>query len=73
MSDISNNGGGDVDLTTLVTTINNGVRAINNLAVVLQQVFPQVASLANSAGGASGEYAVVTFGGTTYKIQLLSV
>ena len=61
----------DNELQALIVTINNGVRAINNLAVVLQQVFPQVASLANSAGSASGEYAVVTFGGTTYKIQLL--
>ena len=60
-----------VDLTTLVTTINNGVRAINNLSVVLQQVFPQVSSVANSAGGSASEYAVVTFNGTTYKIALL--
>ena len=62
----------DNELQALIVTINNGVRAINNLAVVLQQVFPQVASLANSAGSASGEYAVVTFGGTTYKIALLN-
>jgi hypothetical protein len=62
----------DNELQALIVAIQNGVRAINALNVTLGQVFPQVASLANSAGSASGQYAVVTFGGTTYKISLLN-
>jgi hypothetical protein len=63
----------DNELQALIVTLQNGVRAINALNVTLGEVFPQVASLANSAGSASGQFAVVTFGGVTYKINLLAV
>jgi hypothetical protein len=61
----------DNELQLLITAIQNGVKAINALNVTLGQVFPQVSSLASTAGSSASEYAVVTFGGVTYKIALL--
>lgn len=66
----------DLSLTTLVSALQDVVRAINNLNTTASTVFPQVAGTATSATtGANGAvpaqvvgYVEVVVNGTTVKI-----
>lgn len=60
-------------LTEILSALQNGVTAINNLAKKLDEVFPQASATSTSAGAASGIYlSVLTSTGGTYKLALLA-
>ncbi len=60
-------------LTEILSALQNGVTAINNLATRLDDVFPQASATSTFAGAASGSYiSVLTSTGGTYKLSLLA-
>lgn len=62
----------NVKATDIVTALQNGVQAINNLNQTIAAVFPQGTAVTASAGAASGNYlTIIAPDGNTYKIELL--
>lgn len=61
------------DNRNLANIQQNGVQAINGVADAIKKAFPQVGTLATSAGSASGKYMTITgTDGNPYKIALLN-